>query len=409
LKHPYLFAFLFLIGGLTVVAAYTVYPDYSRNKILGESISRGIEQLEYGEVNNAVAEIRHGVATYGGIGALPESSVEALKMALTASAHRNLFDSAPILDLLAEYAMDPACDKRIPIYHNLVKKAYIDIFKSKKRPIREMEEAMYLAARWAGQCEVPAEELSKFKQVFNLYMERMGGDFQKKPWMTLALNGAPVAGEPRAPASEPAVTETTEAAPPAQSASPDQPEEKKQAHIALSLLPGKHKSVKAAATKTSQKTVMKPTPMPVADEEPVKQNQPAASPAPKKMAKPEPEAADPFQKAKSDIIRQLMLENIEVKFVDFRSEGRVLDITFNTGYVGTSKLKDITLTVLKTVDDSMKISPSVPLEHIFLTINDPNGRTVAQLGIDYADFISYRDGEISWDQLRNRWKEDIYD
>lgn len=122
---------------------------------------------------------------------------------------------------------------------------------------------------------------------------------------------------------------------------------------------------------------------------------------------------NPLEREKIDVEnyvkRNLNVYEISLTAFDFNAGGEVVYVTLKSGYVFTNKLKEQVETVLTLIDDRVKKTGKLPLRFVSMTIDNPNGRTIAQLGIDIRDFDEYLSGKITWKELSGRWEEERFE
>jgi len=254
LKSVYFCIMVIMLGAVAAGFALYKYPEYQKSGIFLKNIQDAERYIASGEIKEGAAALGHAINVAGGMESLSAERKETIKLLLAKAARTDLMKSALPLDYLGDLGLDPGCNLRKVMHKDLVGYSYTMIYKKKEVYKSEtpymMGEALYLAALWAGGCEVEPKDLMLYREAFSLYQKEMGDHFKKADWMDAALAGKPVVGrvvksvpvnasEPGVPAVAAGSPAPKEAQPPATVKPAAEEVKKKQSLKEAAALPGK--------------------------------------------------------------------------------------------------------------------------------------------------------------------------
>lgn len=109
--------------------------------------------------------------------------------------------------------------------------------------------------------------------------------------------------------------------------------------------------------------------------------------------------------AETDIKYFIEKKRIVANEIKFSGGGETLDIAYQSTNLKSKLLKDEITTLLTTVDNRVQQSPYLPLRTISIIVRDNTGKPGARIEVNYNDYKDYKAGNITFKDLRSRWKE----
>lgn len=421
-------------------AAYILWPQYNNRQVAKKYIEKGFSQLEAGKVTQGLANVTHAINHVGSVGNLPDGLGDQLDDALLGIAGQYPMKSHILLDFLDSHSIEIPCAHRLNMYNHLLRKS-VENYKGNKS-LSDLEQALFLAALWGGQCNVEKNQVTKFKKIFDFYKKKKGEYFEKSPWMGLAYGGKPIVGSPDVPGmkeraggvdSAVATGETG-----ADTAGGHESEAFRAEAVEQSLEPAprNQKQASAAAEKPaarhlSEDLMKKSAPAAAAAETPAKptgfigmvkskvsgligQDKQQDKPAPAaRQQKPAQNISDEdiknvIENAEGVIRDLLKVYDISLLEMNFTEDGSVLHVTFESENVNSKILVTELKNLLNAIHESKQQNPRLPLKYLVIQLKDVAGELKAIWDIEYQDFVDYKSGKLTGDEFRKKWKEQIF-
>ncbi|MFA6450563.1 MAG: hypothetical protein WCX65_13910 [bacterium] len=180
------------LAGLLILCSIFIVPKYNALRLANSALKESNEFLDKGDIASGLSRVQHAILMADEQGGLPAGAKDGIRNKLVATALAYPLNSFHILDFITKNGMEPGCPERLAVYASLMKQS---VESAKKAANDEIFEALYLAARWSGQCPVDEKNLGDFKKVFTYYKNTAGSGFVRADWMEPAYNGKPIPGD----------------------------------------------------------------------------------------------------------------------------------------------------------------------------------------------------------------------
>lgn len=380
--------FLILLAGLIFAGAKFYLPAVLAEKQKQVNLIAGETLLNEGKVVEGISKLSQALIISKGYDKLTDFEKEEMLDLVSDTALHNPLKSGPLAEFVKINAITIDCEKRLELYNEFIKYAYTEFIKAKKETPSQIGETLYLAAEWADACKIPEKDLGIFTKVFNVYVKLSEADFQRLPWMDLALAGKPVAINPPAPQKPmtaampvPAKAPAAQLAKaPAPAAAPQAaPVDKQPAAAAPQKNAAKEKELGDFLQSKFKKISGAKEP-------------PTAPQAPKKTL---PEIA-------SEINREIITAGVKSKDSAFAANGREFTATIHVPEIGTMGFWKKLMTVFDTVNAGLKKNGASQVQKITVKLSDPTGKALGTVSGKYSDYQLLKAGKIADKEFANR-------
>lgn len=408
LKGKGCFVFLIVVAVAITAAAKIFLPSFISSKQYALCYAEASALFSDGKIVDGAGKLTEGLIVAGGYQAL--STLD--KGAVVSLVHENALkvpeQSIHLLEFLSANAIEIECDDRAVIYMEFLKHVYSTYVKTGRGGSDGAMNVLFLTAAWSGTCGVDTDNLKIYKQVFDIYKKEAGDGFVKLPWMDAAYAGKPVSINGGAPVVKPVNAVTAVQAPSAAAVPPADAAMSDGVKDAV----GEAEKAKAAAAQTPVKAE-KVVPAKKDDKaaggnlgaKDSKSNNSIIDKL-KEIKQSEGGAYNAFEvrlkAAASDISRELLIKGVKNKDVYFSSSGKMFMITFQTSAVGEKDTWNSTMLIFETVHGAVKLDGGIPLERMSVVISDLSGAVEGTVGVNYSDYLSYKNGKINGNELAAR-------